>query len=141
MTLVVRGSGRSSGPTSRGSAAVAWFFIRRYVERALFTATTCIHVVNRPRPPQLSILAAIVDQRVLAGVLGVGKVRQHAAADVERARPDRREQRLQRVAVTVLRAPGELVDLVRRQCVPHAITLPRCLHSSQAPGKGDRTVT
>lgn len=36
----------------------AWFFIRRYVDRAELTATTCSQVVNRPRPPQEPILAA-----------------------------------------------------------------------------------
>ena len=45
MTLVVRGSGFSSGSTSLENA---WFFIRRYVVRALLTATTCIQVVKRP---------------------------------------------------------------------------------------------
>ena len=37
---------------------MAWFFIRRYVERAELTATTCSHVVNRPRPFQVPILPA-----------------------------------------------------------------------------------
>ena len=34
---------------------MAWFFIRRYVDRAEFTATTCSHVVNRPRWFQVPI--------------------------------------------------------------------------------------
>ena len=39
---------------------IAWFFIRRYVVRALLTATTCIQVVKRPRPPQEPILFAML---------------------------------------------------------------------------------
>ena len=42
------------------AVATAWFFIRRYVERAEFTATTCIQVVNRPRPSQEPILLAML---------------------------------------------------------------------------------
>ena len=58
MTLVVRGSGRSIAACSVGSWGVACLFIRRYVERALFMATTCSQVVNRPRPFHDPILAA-----------------------------------------------------------------------------------
>ena len=57
MTLVVRGSGRSWAPSSK-SVGVARLRSRRYVVRALLTATTCSHVVKRPRPPQVSILVA-----------------------------------------------------------------------------------
>ena len=38
---------------------MAWFFIRRYVDRAEFTATTCSHVVNRPRWFQDVVVKAI----------------------------------------------------------------------------------
>ena len=41
-----------------GSVAMAWFFIRRYVDRAEFTATTCSQVVNRPCSFQLPIFLA-----------------------------------------------------------------------------------
>src|SRR5215218_2006876 len=53
MTLVVRGSGFSSGRTS---LEIAWFFIRRYVVRALLPATTCVQVVKRPCRPHDPIL-------------------------------------------------------------------------------------
>ena len=58
MTLVVRGSGLCIASCASGSAATAWFFIRRYVDRAELTATTCSQVVKRPRPFQVPILAA-----------------------------------------------------------------------------------
>src|SRR5262249_58600863 len=49
------------------------------------------------------------------GVLRVGCVREHPAADVETAWPDGREERLERVAVTFLSPPGEIVDVIRRE--------------------------
>ena len=58
ITLVVRGSGLCIAATPVGSAATAWFFIRRYVDRAEFIATTCSQVVNRPVPFHEPILLA-----------------------------------------------------------------------------------
>ena len=98
-----------------GSAATAWFLIRRYVERAELTATTCSQVVNRPVPCQEPILVATLISASWQASSASGGVRQHPAADVERARPDGREQLLERVPVAVLRAARELVDLVRRR--------------------------
>ena len=59
MTLVVRGSGLSSERVA-DAAAIAWFFSRRYVERAELTATACIQVVNRPLPCHEPILLAML---------------------------------------------------------------------------------
>ncbi len=55
MTLVVRGSGRS---TCSASAAMACRFIRRYADREALSATTCSQVVNRPRRFHEPILLA-----------------------------------------------------------------------------------
>ena len=54
---MVRGSGFSRGSTS---LEIAWFFIRRYVVRALLTATTCIQVVKRPLRCHDPILLAML---------------------------------------------------------------------------------
>ena len=113
MTLVVRGSG---------------FGHRRVLVRVGGDGLVLHPAVRRPRAvdrddvqpggePALLVpgadLLRDLDQRLLAGVLGVAGVGQHAAADGERARPDRAEQHLERVAVAVLGAARELVDVVR----------------------------
>ena len=73
-------------------------------------------------------LGGHVEQRLLAGVLGVGGVRQHAAADRQRARADRGQQRLQGIAVAGLGPPGELVDVVRL----HAVSSSEVLRNDNA---------
>ena len=110
---------------------MAWFFIRRYVERAELTATTCSQVVNRPRPVPGADLVRDLDQRLLAGVLGVAGVGQDAPAHGERARAHGAQQVLQGVAVASLGAPRQVVDLVRGRR--------RLGHHAPHPPQRDRT--
>ena len=91
--------------------------------RALLTATTCIQVVKRPCLPQEPILLAMLISASWQASSASGVYGSTSPADVEAARPDRREQLLQRVAVAALRAPRELVDVVRRQFLSgHALS-------------------
>ena len=74
-------------------------------------------MVNRPCWFQVPILLATLISASWQASSASGGVGQHAAADVEGARPDRGEQQLHGVAVAVLGAPRQVVDLVRRVAV------------------------
>ena len=70
-------------------------------------------------------LGGDVEQRLLAGVLGVAGVGQDAPADVERAGSYGAQQPLQGVAIAVAGAPREVIDVVRS----HACNIMQvCLH-------------
>ncbi len=90
ITLVVRGSGRSSW--SGLCAAWARRFSLRYVDRAEFAATECTQVEKLLRPEYVSILVAMLISASWAGVLGVPGVRQHAPADPQHPRVDQPQQ-------------------------------------------------
>ena len=125
MTLVVRGSGRS-WPDALGVAGDGLVLHPPVGRPGAVDRDDVQPGGEAALPVPGADLGGDVEQRLLAGVLGVAGVGQHAAADVERARPDRAEQGLQRVAVAVAGAAREVVDVVRRE--RRAVGVPRGDH-------------
>ena len=113
MTLVVRGSGFSSGQHVAGDRLV----LHPAVRRAGAVDRDHVHpggeaALAGPRTPILleMLISASWQASSASGVYG-----STPPADVEAARPDRREQLLHRVSVAALGASRELVDVVRRE--------------------------